>query len=213
VLYGSRATDDMISKTSDYNVLVVLDDVTTDVLKAMGTPVRRWVARGNPPPLVFSRDRLKKSFDVFPVEFSDILAARKVLYGEDPFAGAVVRDHHLRHECEYILKSLLLRLRQGYMAAGGSPRRLKNLMTGSVNSVVTVLRYVVRLLGGPATAKKTEVLDQASKTVGIDRGVLDTVLGIKQGTVKLSAPELDRLTAKYLAGIERIVDAVDNLGG
>jgi|YNPBryBLVA2012_1023415.scaffolds.fasta_scaffold00305_16 predicted nucleotidyltransferase len=212
VLYGSRATDDMVSQTSDYNVLVVLDDVTTVVLKAMSGPVRRWVARGNPPPLVFTRDRLQTSFDVFPVEFSDMIAARKVLYGEDPFDGVVVRDQHLRHECEYVLKSLLLRLRQGYMAAGGNPRRVKNLMTGSVSSVVTVLRYVVLLLGGPATAQKTEVLDQASKRVSVDRRVFDTVFGIKQGTVRLSARDLDGLMAGYLAEIERVVDAVDNLG-
>jgi len=73
VLYGSAAAGEHIPKRSDYNVLVIVDELTMEHMRAGAAVARAWGEDGNPPPLTFTLDEWQGSSDIFPMEYADIL--------------------------------------------------------------------------------------------------------------------------------------------
>ncbi len=138
VLYGSAASGDHTGKRSDYNVLVVLEKVGLDNLRAFSKSARAWVKKGNPPPLFFAQERFRNSADVFPVEFADIRDNHKILFGEDPFSGVQVDDKLLRLELEHELKGKLLQLRERYLLVGDRPKEPRELMIKSLSTFLVL---------------------------------------------------------------------------
>ncbi|MBN1622192.1 MAG: nucleotidyltransferase domain-containing protein [Endomicrobiales bacterium] len=212
ILYGSKASGEDTKKHSDYNVLIVLDNIKHEDLKALNKVMSKWIKQGNPPPLLFSIPRFIKSADVFPIEFLDMKDTHKVLYGEDPFKNLEIKDVHLRHECEFELKGKLLKLRQGYMLAEGKASKLKDLLIDSISTILILFKHTIRLLGAVPPQKKMEALEVISEKTGINQDVFINVMKMKQGDKEALKLETDGVMQEYLHEIEKIVDIVDNLG-
>src|SRR3712207_6173172 len=82
-LYGSSAEPDARDSLSDYNILAVLSEVTTDALMRSEPAFRWWREMKNPAPVLLSADEVRTSTDSFPIEFHDIRERRRVLHGAD----------------------------------------------------------------------------------------------------------------------------------
>src|SRR5437899_9918441 len=67
VLYGSAASDEFHAKHSDLNVLCVLERLDASELEKLNPPATWWSRKGHPAPLVFTRDELRTSADVFAI--------------------------------------------------------------------------------------------------------------------------------------------------
>ena len=115
VLYGSAARGDYHGETSDFNLLVVLDDLEPATLETLHDPFARWERKRQPIPRVFSPALIADAADVFPIELLDIADHHVVLHGEDPMAGLEVHTDHLRLQCERELREKLMRLREAYV--------------------------------------------------------------------------------------------------
>ena len=79
VLYGGIAKGEYSENSSDVNVIVVLDDVTIDVLDRVVTPVQRAMRDFRLAVLFLSEDNLRSSTDVFPIKFLDMQKYHYVL--------------------------------------------------------------------------------------------------------------------------------------
>src|SRR5665213_2645935 len=81
VLYGSAAAGggEHVVKKSDYNVLVIADNVPLDRLKELSAVTRAWRDAGNHPPMTFTLREWQQSSDIFAMEYSDILERNKLL--------------------------------------------------------------------------------------------------------------------------------------
>ena len=115
ILYGSSVTGDHAGRRSNYNVLVVLHRLGLDDLKALSPVVRAWVRGGQPAPLLWTQESLRRSADAFPLEIADLQAAHRELYGTDVLDTLPVDAARLRLQLEHELKSRLLALRQHYL--------------------------------------------------------------------------------------------------
>jgi len=211
ILYGSMAKGEESGKHSDYNLLIILEKVGFEDLRALKGSMAEWLRAGNHPPLLFARSVFEKSTDVFPIEFLDIKDNRRVLYGEDPFSGLAILDTNLRHECEFELKSKLLKLRQGYMSCHDNPRQIEHLMSGSISPVLTVFRHVLRLLGKVPPARKRDALPMLAEFAGVDAAVFEAVLNIKHGDKKAAGNDMSSLMCDYLREIEKVISVVDDM--
>ncbi|MGE4488089.1 MAG: hypothetical protein AB7E95_00930 [Kiritimatiellales bacterium] len=211
ILYGSAAAGDYAAKGSDYNLLVVLNDLQPSVLNGLAKPVAAWQQAGNPPPLLFTRKRLSEAADVFPIELLDMRDARKVLFGDDVIDGLEIGTANLRLQVERELRSALIQLRRSYLAAAGSPRKLAALLSGSLSGVLVIFRAALRLYDELPPSEKFQALEKLNAHVAVDVDGFRAVQQIKTGAVKIRAVNAEKLFEGVLKSIEAVVDAVDQL--
>ena len=131
VLYGSAAAGEHIPKKSDYNVLVIVDALPLERLRAVAAVSQAWAEDGNPPPMTFTLNEWTSSSDIFPMEYADILERHRVLYGAPPFDGIRVSPADLRLQVEHQTMGKLLQLRQATMGAGGDTRKQLGVLENS----------------------------------------------------------------------------------
>ena len=173
--------------------------------------MREWHKLGHPVPVYFTVSELQNAADVFPIEFHQMEAARKVLYGKDVLANVKISDAYLRHQVEYELRSKLILLRRQYIPASESVEGLKRLMAESFSSFATLFRAVLLLAGVEPPTKKHEVVALTVQQYGLDGVTFEKVFNIREKNFAETLDEVsaNRLFADYMEQIEHVIDAVD----
>jgi len=214
ILYGSAATGDFVPKRSDYNILVALHKITPLDLRNAHASVREWHKMGHPVPVYFTVAELNNAADVFPIEFYQMEAARKVLYGTDVLANVEFSDANLRHQVEYELRSKLILLRRQYIPASESVESLKKLMAESLSSFAVLFGAVLLLAGVEPPLNKHEAVALLVEKYGLDRVVFEKIFNLREKNFAQTLDEVgaNRLFAEYMEQIERVIDAVDKVG-
>jgi hypothetical protein len=205
LLYGSAVAGEHIARRSDYNILVVLDQVPLDRLAAVGAVLRAWGEDGNPSPMTFTAAEWRSSSDVFPMEYADILERHRVLYGDDPCVGITVERSDLRLQVEQQALGKLLHLRRGAMAAGEDGKAQIELMEASLSALMVVFRGVSRLHGHPPAQDYAELSRSIASRAGFDPGPFERVVSHVRGTAKIDRNDASAVLAGYMAGMERLV--------
>jgi hypothetical protein len=214
ILYGSAAAGDFVAEASDYNILVALKKIGPEDLRNAHPCIREWARMGHPVPVYFTVFELRNAADVFPIEFSAMEAARKVLYGTDVLEGLQFSDTNLRHQTEYELRSKLIGLRRGYIAISTSASGLARLMGESLPSFVTLFRAALLLRDVEASTNKREVVALAAEHFGIDGTPFEKIMNIRKNNFTQEMDEIaaNKLFGEYLEQIEKVIDAVDAAG-
>ena len=201
VLYGSAARGDHAGANSDLNVLVEVIDGAPRGLEPAAAAQRRWRGAGNPALLFVTSEWVRNSADVFPIEFADMVAAHRVLHGEDPLSGISVSPEHLRQQCEHEVRSLVLKLRAAYLEAHGKASLLGDINVASFGSFTAVARAALRLVGEEVPLQNPVVLGLIARRFGLDPDALDAAAGIKQGR---KVKDLEKMRAIYLAWFDQV---------
>lgn len=213
VLYGSAAAGDRIAQRSDYNLLIALRRITPEDLRLAQAPMREWQRLGHPLPVYFTVEELRDAADVFPIEFHQMERARKVLYGEDPFAALQFSDANLRHQTEYELRSKLIQLRRLYISASMSADKLTNLMGDSLTSFAVLFAAVLMLKGVEPPVLKRDCVRATVRLLKIDGDPFERIFELRERSLKpLTDMEANNLFAAYIGQIERVIEAVDAHG-
>lgn len=213
VLYGSAAGDKHDAKRSDYNVLVVVNDLALSAMQAAGATAQAWTQAGNPPPLTLTDAEWHSSVDVFAIEHADIRDRHRVLYVEtgyelfrEPIAPA-----DIRLQLEYEAMGTLLRVRGEIMAAGDDAARRLALLSESVSRVLVLFRTTLRLLGEPAAADYEALCRTVGTRAGLDPAPFLTAVRHRRGTQTLEKGQVADTVAAYHAGLARLVAFLDAL--
>src|SRR6476661_6887852 len=213
VLYGSAAAGDHIELRSDYNLLIALNRITPEDLRLAQAPMREWQRLGHPLPVYFTVEELSDAGDVFPIEFHQMANARVVLYGKDPFEFVQLSDANLRHQAEYELRSKLIQLRRLYIPASVSLEKLCDLMSDSLASFAALFRAVLMLHGQDAPVSKPDCVRATARLLELDPTPFERIFEFRSGgNLPTSEKEANDLFGAYLFQIERVVEAVDELG-
>jgi hypothetical protein len=168
VLYGSAARDDFVPGRSNLNLMLITDDLSPARLAGLGAAFAIWRKSGYEPPLVILRSEWGRATDVFPIEITDMRCGYEVLRGPDPLAGLQVALADLRQALEREFRGKLLRLRQGYVAAGGDSVLLGQLAGRSSGTILVLLRCLLALLGRSVPSEPMEVAGAAAAAMGIE---------------------------------------------
>src|SRR5580765_8281148 len=213
ILYGSAAAGDFVPKQSDYNILIALHKIGPEDLRNAHASIREWVRMGHPVPVYFTVSELQNAADVFPIEFSQMETARKVLYGTDVLAGLEFSDENLRHQTEYELRSKLIQLRRQYIPASASIDGLKNLMAESLTSFAALFRAVLMMKGVEPPAQKRTVVALTAQHLGLNGAPFEKIFNIRRDNFdqKLDEATANQLFAEYLEQIEKVIDVVDHM--
>jgi hypothetical protein len=209
VLYGSAAAGEHIPKRSDYNVLVIVDELNMTHMRAGAAVARAWGEKGNPPPLTLTLAEWRGSADIFPMEYADILERHRVLYGTAPFERISVDREHLRLQLEHEAMGKLLKLRQGVLAAGGDDKQHIELLSASLSTIMVIFRAVERLHGATPPTDYDRLSRDVAARVGFDVEPFVRVVRHVRGEEKLGSSEVSGVLAGYIAGVQRLVAYLD----
>jgi hypothetical protein len=214
VLYGSAAGGEHHAKHSDQNVLVIVQALALDAMRAAGAVARAWGEAGNPAPLTLTEAEWRSSVDIFAMEHTDILARHRVLYAADgyaPLAGSHVTPAHLRQQLEYEAMGTLLRLRGAIFAAGDDPAKRVALLAASASQVLVIFRALLRAVGEQPAADNEAVCLAVAARAGFDAGPFAAVVAHRRGVRKLEGAAITDTLAGYHDGLQRLVGYLDAL--
>ncbi len=190
------------------STLALVDGLAYRDLAACAQHAGEWRADGLAVPLLLGRAEFARSLDAFPIEYGDIIAHHLLVYGDDPFEGVSVNAADLRRACEAWAKAHLIQLREGFVEAGGDPRRVVSLVLASASPFTALLSLVARLRGlddaqGPdALARATEGI------AGLPAAIVAQVVAL-EGRPVLDPDTAATLFPAYLDAVSTLVGFLD----
>ncbi|MDP9205979.1 MAG: nucleotidyltransferase domain-containing protein [Gemmatimonadota bacterium] len=213
VLFGSAVAGEHNPKKSDYNILVIVDSLPLDRLRAVAAVSKAWAEDGNPPPMTFTDREWRSSADIFPMEYADILERHRVLFGNPPFDGVGVAQSDLRLQVEQQTMGKLLQLRQATMGAGGDSRLQLDVLEKSLSTLMVVFRGVSRLHGQVPSQDYEELTRQLAERAGFSPDPFVTVIRHVRGAEKILRESAAGILEAYLAAMERLVAYLNEFRG
>jgi predicted nucleotidyltransferase len=211
ILYGSAAIGDWQQKTSDLNVLCVLDRITAAELAKSDAVFRWWREKGQRTPLLLTAEELRESTDCFAMEFHDMQQHRKVLHGSDVIVGLTIEDRFYRAEVEHELRSKQIRLRQKASELLPDRKRLLALLTDSISTFCVLGRHVLVLSGQEPRWKKQEILAELEGLLGSPFTNCAAILAMRQSGDAAASGDAVSLLDGYLKETDALVRFVDQL--
>ncbi len=210
VLYGSAATGEHVAKKSDYNVLVLLDQIASNGLAAASSAARAWRDAGNPPPMTMTVAEWRRSADVFPMEYADILEHHRVLHGAPPFDGITISREQLRHQLEHQVLGKLLQLRQGALLVGADEKLQVELVSNSFSTIMVLFRALIRLAGDAPSGGHAAIITRVAHIAGFDPDAFTRVAQHHRSAARIAPAEAGAVLAGYLSGLERLDAFLDS---
>lgn len=214
VLYGSAAGGDHIPNRSDYNIVVLLTSLDNSQLHsaasvAASAVARAWKESGNPPPMVMTVAEWRRSADIFPMEYADILERHRILHGEPPFDGITVAPADLRLELESQVMGKLLHLRQSALLAGTDGKRQTELVAASLSTMMVLFRAVLRLHGERPEGDNAAIATRVGTLAGFDAAPFVRAVHHVRGTEKISSTDASVVLGGYLTAIDQLSHHLD----
>ena len=213
VLFGSAVAGEHRPNKSDYNVLVIVDGLPLDRLRAVSAVSKAWAEDGNPPPMTFTTREWRSSADIFPMEYADILERHRVLYGTLPVDGLRVNPADLRLQVEHQTMGKLLQLRQAIMGAGGDTALQIEVLDKSLSTLMVIFRGFIRLHGQVPSQDYEALAASVAQRAGFSPEPFVRVIRHARGTEKLSKDSASLILEEYLAAMERLVAYLDEFRG
>ena len=141
----------------------------------------------------------------------DIRQRHRILHGEDIFASLHVPMDLHRVQLEHNLRTKLLTLRQSYIQSVGDDNRVRRLMLDSVSNFGTLFRHTLIAMGEQPAPHKAENIKKLAERIKFDPGIFLKLLQVRERTANESEIEALPAFAKYLEGINTVIQAVDAL--
>lgn len=195
-IFGSRLTSLLAYGEPDdegAHTLALVEALTFADLAKCAPRTPTWHRLGLATPLVLTRDEFRRTLDVFPLEYSDIIARHVVLAGDDPFTVISVPDADLRRGCEQLAKSHLVHLREGFLETGGDPGGIARLVAASAPGFRSLIETLERLEPG------------AAARAGASPELVHEVTAVPPGTIA----EPSALLSRYIAAVTQLWTYVD----
>jgi hypothetical protein len=210
-LQGEAATGDYRPRKSSLDLVVVVDAVRPECLSPMRRFAGTWRRRRVGTPLVLDPPYLQRSFDVFPIEFIDILDRHRLLTGaDDPFTDPQIDPANLRFEVEEHLRGKMLHLWEGYLRSGDS-RTLGELLAATPAAFGPALRGLMYWLGEPRPREYAALVRGVEAKFDLELATFHRVERARVGTDKFSRGQVESVFAAYLGEVRALVRQVDAL--
>lgn len=209
ILYGSGAGRDYVPGSSDLNFLIILTEQGIDRLDLAMETVKRWRRRNVAVPLFLTRAGLAGSLDSYPVEILNMRRNYRLVFGQDVLADLEPTAYHIRLQLERELRGKLLHLRRGYLATGGSTRRLRELIGLSITAFVSLFCAILYLKGVEMPQDRKGVIDAAGKALGVDIGTFLLCEEVRRRADRLSRDQLRALFRDYLKEVGRLCAMIE----
>lgn len=211
ILYGSVAAGDYVADYSDVNLLCVVREISFAAMEALAPAIEWWRKQRHRIPLLMSAEEMRRSADVFAIEFLDMRRHYRVLWGEDVLKTLEIPMRLHRSQVEYELREKTILLRQGLLAVGGNAAAKWDLLLQSLPSFGTLFRHALIAMGEAGTGTKREATMLLAERLGIDASVFGELIDIREHRAERKAAKVDEIFARYLELVGQVTRAVDKM--
>ena len=208
---GSCLGEDYRPGLSDINTVLVLDRLDQGVLKAVASQAKGMHKKGVGPPLLMTEAYIKRSLDVFAVELLDFQRVGKAIWGNNPFDDLSFVASDVRLQCEREFKAMLIRLRQGYIAAAGNSRLLRDVLVATAKTSLPYLRAMLWLKEEQRGGLADATFAAAAGQFGVELNPLLEVRRWREEKPRLRETELESAFERVYAAVDGLAAAVDAL--
>ena len=142
-----------------------------------------WHHRGIAVPLMLASGELERTVDIFPLEYSSILADYVVVQGVDPFEGMAIAIEDIRRATEGQAKSHLIHLREAFLESHGETTRIARLIASSAAPLRALLTNITRMdhKNSGATPSDDTLVKMAETRIGVPGALIREVLASSSG--------------------------------
>jgi hypothetical protein len=208
---GSSLTDDFAAGQSDINTVIVLGEQKLNSLNRIAAMAKPMSRKKISPPLLMTPSYIERSLDVFGVEFLDFQLTHQTVLGDDPFAALVFDKKDVRLQCERELKAMLIRLRQGYIAAAANKRIVRDILISTARGLAPLLRAMLWLKDVDRAPGNEATFVKAAGEFSIKTDSLVTAGKWRHEKTRLSETEMENAFESIYATIEQLAGIVDEL--
>ncbi|KAF0185134.1 MAG: cytoplasmic protein [Nitrospirae bacterium] len=206
---GSAVTPDFDKHVSNINSVILLRTMSLDFVRFLAPLGGKYRDNRIAAPLVMTAEYVRKSLDVFPVEFLDLKLLHRTVFGEDVFGALSVHTEYLRIQCEREIKTKLLALWQGYIAHLGQKDAVADLLIRSVKNMFPLLRGILLLMGTEPPISRREVIAVLENHIPLDRDALELVLSFRHQAGSLTEDIVRSSFERHYRNLEIISDAIE----
>lgn len=173
-----------------------------------------WHHRGIAVPLMLASGELERSVDIFPLEYSAMLADYQVVRGRDPLQGMSISTENIRRATEGQAKSHLIHLREAFLESRGETTQVARLIASSAAPLRALLTNIARLPDSAhgtiaATSPTDESLATLAETrMGVSATLIREILASSAGGHSTIA-DPSALLAHYIDASQKIWAYVD----
>ena len=210
-LFGSAARGDFVVGRSNLNILLLVRQLTVEILQRAEHLHRVWGKHQFIAPLMMTLEDLRRASHLFPLEFLQMKNHHVLLAGRDPFLELPVDDKQLKEQCEQEVMANLLRLRQRFVEGEGKSEAIRALLIMSITAIIPCLRGLCWIRGHSSTGTDREVLDQLPQSLQFESTVLLEVLQMKRGLSSPGSFEWIKLYQRYLQALESLCKRIENI--
>ncbi len=209
-LYGSAATGSFVKRVSDVNILIIVGKSSVDEMLKLSKEGKKGLIDFRITPHILSQKELETSSDVFPVEYQEIQATMRLLYGESMLDSLKIGKSNIRHQVETMLRGEMNSLKQIILMTSRDEKIFKREVLSWSGRQIPLFRAVLRLYNaqsdGCSSLDLYKLIQCLEEHVKVDcssfRILLD--LRLKQDThVEMNSLITD-LTEQYMKMVEAI---------
>jgi predicted nucleotidyltransferase len=190
ILYGSAVRGSFNSRTSDINVLIILNESTPDAHREISKILK---TRIRIEPFVISRTGMERSFEAFAIKFCSIQRHYRVLSGEDPLRDLVIDERILNFLTEQALRNLRLRVVRAYIHLGTERKRYLDYIIRIIPQVFTDIGAAFRVRDFPVEDGFAERIPLLREQLGDAANVLEDLLALRGRKMALSDRDIFKL--------------------
>jgi len=207
IAFGSMANVE--NAKNNLNLMIVTSKLTAENLYNISKPVQKWIKGKNPVPVFMNIEEWYSSFDVYAIEYSDIKANHKILYGEDLVKNIIINKHDLRLQCESELKSLLLKYKNNFVVNIKSDKHMKFTLSQVIKTLLIIFRSILRLYDMEVPYRAVDIIEQVAKVINFDKEIMLKLAKVKYERDDYTKKELQAVEAGLLTDIQSILKQVD----
>ena len=201
-LFGAIAAGSFdVDRHTARNVLVV-GQVDLQMLRQLATHGAKLGKVNIAAPLIMTPEYIKASLDTFPLELLEIQQNHITVFGEAYFEELTFKVGDVRLECERELKTMLIGMRQGLLAAAGREKLVGALGMDVGEGMMRTLRGLLWLKGQKDAGPAAQVLSEVERIT--KRGLS----GVRTALDPLASHGWEEFTTLY-HDVEALVEVAD----
>mgnify|MGYP005845328277 CR=1 FL=1 len=212
-LYGSVTHKVFDNPSTNVKILIVLKSAKVEEIENISAAIAKAKKVSNIDTTIITKEEVKTSADVFPIEFTDMKVKKFLLIGDDVFKNVHISMEDLRRSCELELKKRLFDLRSFFVLNLKHPKLLVENLLQDLSGFLMQADTVLYLKAGHFANSTEDLLKEIYKDFHIQNATLKKVYEMYKDANKIPTDllEIIDLYNDYLALVMRVAQFADAL--